>query len=70
MSLAELLPSVLGLSPTEKLRLIQMLAADLAQAEDAATLEPGMSYPVWSPFEAQEAAATLLQVLEAERTEP
>jgi hypothetical protein len=64
MSLADLLPSIRDLSRTEKLRLIQVLAIDLAEAEDPASLEPGKSYPLWSPYEAYEAAAVLLKVLD------
>jgi hypothetical protein len=67
MSLADVLPSVRELSRAEKLQLIQMLAADLAQAEGGAALTPGQTYPVWSPFAAHEAAAVLLGLLDADR---
>ncbi|WP_165228186.1 hypothetical protein [Aquisphaera insulae] len=67
MSLAELLPVARKLSRVEKLRLIQVLAADLAEADDPARLTSEAAYPVWSPLHAHEAAAVLLNVLEAER---
>lgn len=70
MSLAELMPSVRDLSRTEKLQLIQVLAADLAELEGPASLAPGKAYPLWSPFAAHEAAAVLLKVLDSERTRP
>jgi hypothetical protein len=70
MSLAKLLPATRKLSRAEKLRLIQVLAADLAETEDPLQLLPEAAYPVWSPFRAPEAAATLLGVLEAETVRP
>ncbi|WP_148590768.1 hypothetical protein [Aquisphaera giovannonii] len=72
MSLTELLPSIRGLSRPEKLRLIQVLAAELAAAESPtpAPLAEGETYPVWSPYDAHEAAATLLNLLDEERPRP
>lgn len=70
MSLAELLPTARKLSRAEKLRLIQLLAADLAETDDPLPLTPEAAYPVWSPFRAHEAAAVLLDVLDAERVRP
>ena len=70
MSLAELLPTVRGLSRMDKLRLIQVLASDLAQAEEPSPIAAGRDYPLWSPDRAYDAAAVLLGMLEAERTEP
>lgn len=65
MSLKELLPAVHNLPRSDKYRLIQELIADLAQEEG---LAPG-EYPVWSPYEAHEAAATLMRLLEQEQAE-
>lgn len=70
MTIAELLPSVRSLSRIDKLQLIQVLAADLAQAEEPTPITAGQTYPLWSPDRAFDAAATLLQVLEAEKTQP
>lgn len=67
MSLSELLPSVQSLPRAEKFQLLQLLAADLAHAEEVFHLQPGAAYPVWSPFEASEAAAVLLEMLQQER---
>ena len=33
--------------------------------EEASLLRPGMEYPVWSPYDAREAADTMLKVLKA-----
>jgi len=40
MSLAEVLPAARRLTPTEKLKLIRILAEDLETAEDISPLEP------------------------------
>ncbi len=69
MSLTDVLPEVQTLSRLDKIRLIQFLARDLAQDEEN-LIEPGRSYPVWSPDRAFEAAAILLQVLEDEKGKP
>lgn len=66
MTIAELLLSVRSLSRIDKLQLIQVLAADLAQAEEPAPIAAGQTYPLWSPDRAYDAAATLLQVLKGE----
>lgn len=65
MSLAELMPMVHSLSRREKYRLVQELLADLAQEEGLSAGE----YPVWSPYDAHEAAATLMQLLEQDKAE-
>lgn len=68
MSLAELLPAVQSLSHQDKLRLLQFLADELAREEGLPELRPGAEYPIWSPYEAFEAARVLEQALDAERT--
>jgi hypothetical protein len=50
--------------------LIQLLAEDLAQAEESTPFEASQTYPLWSPDRAYDAAAVLLRELEAERTRP
>jgi hypothetical protein len=70
MSFVEMLPIVRSLSRIEKLQLIQLLADDLAQAEESPPLMAGRTYPLWSPDRAYEAADVLLRELEAERTGP
>ncbi len=66
MSLVEILPDIHSLSRADKLRLIQFLAQELAEAESPPSLVSSKEYPVWSPNEAFEAAETLLQTLRAE----
>ena len=66
MSLAEVLPDVQSLSRLDKIRLIQFLAQDL-ERDDGGVIEPGRSYPVWSPDRAFTAAAALLQALEEDK---
>jgi hypothetical protein len=63
MSLAELLPTVRSLPRHDKLRLLQFLAGELARDEGLPDIRLGVDYPVWSPYEAFEAARTLEQTL-------
>jgi hypothetical protein len=68
MTFVEMLPGIRALSRSDKLRLIQLLAEDLAQAEQSTPFAAGQTYPLWSPDRAYDAAAVLLRELEAERT--
>jgi hypothetical protein len=61
MSLTELLPALHGLPRTDKFRVVQILAAELAEEE--AQLREGAEYPIWSPHDAYDAAATLTALL-------
>jgi hypothetical protein len=63
MSLTELRPAVRALPRRDKFLLVQELIAELAQEEGATATE----YPVWSPYDAHQAAATLLQLLEQDK---
>lgn len=67
MSLIEILPDIQSLARADKLRLIQFLAQELAEAEAPPSLVAGQSYPIWSPDQAFAAAETLLQTLHAEQ---
>jgi hypothetical protein len=69
MSLTEVLPEVQSLSRLDKIRLIQILAQEL-ERDEGGLIEPGRSYPVWSPDRAFTAAAALLQALEDEKGQP
>jgi hypothetical protein len=69
MSLTEMLPEVQALSRIDKIRLIQFLAQEL-ERDESCLIEPGRSYPVWSPDTAFSAAAALLQALEDEKGKP
>lgn len=69
MSLSEVLPEVQSLSRLDKIRLIQLLAQEL-EKDEAGLIEPGRSYPIWSPDRAFAAAASLLQALNDEKAQP
>ncbi len=64
-ALAELLPDARSLSRTDKLRLIQLLAEDLA-GDDGTGIRPDQAYAVWSPDRAFDAADVMLRALAAE----
>ena len=68
-TLTELLPTLQVLSRAEKLRVVQYLVFELVREEEADLLTPDMSYPVWSPYNAYEAADTLLKALEADKND-
>ena len=67
MPLDEILPSLHALPRSDKLRLIQFLAADVASEDDIVAADADTTYPVWSPHEAFDGAATLLRVLEEDK---
>ncbi len=69
MSLNEVLPGIQSLSRLDKIRLIQVLVQQL-EGDEGGMIEPGQSYPVWSPDRAFAAANTLLQALEEEKGRP
>ena len=64
----ELLHSLRALSRGEKLHVLQVLVSELAQ-EEAHLLRPEGNYPIWSPYDAHEAAGTLLTMLNASEPE-
>jgi hypothetical protein len=66
MSITELLPALRSLPRADKLKAIQFLASELAQ-ENEPVLEQGATYPVWSPFNAHEAACKLAKLLESDQ---
>lgn len=63
MSVTQLLPQLHQLSRIDKLYVMQFLVSELAQ-EESDLLQPGLDYPVCSPYDAFEAADTMLQFLE------
>ncbi len=67
MTLNDLIPELQALPRPDKLWVIQMMAAEVAREEDADLLKAGREYPIWSPFDAFEGAATLMRVLEQEK---
>ncbi len=62
----ELLNSLHTLSRADKLYIMQVLISELAQ-EETNLIKPDQSYPVWSPYDAFDAANTMLEVLEREK---
>jgi hypothetical protein len=65
MKLDELLPALHMLPRLDKFRAVQFLTAELAQGE--AGLTPGAEYPIWSPYEAHDAAVTLTNFLKEQK---
>ena len=62
MTLTHLMPALHELPRADKFRALQFLTTELAQ-EEGAGLIPGAEYPIWSPHDATDAAATLTQYL-------
>jgi hypothetical protein len=60
----ELLNTLQGLKRADKLYIVQVLVSELAQQETD-LIKQGQSYPIWSPYDAFEAANTMLEVLQA-----
>ena len=65
MTLADLIPELKALPRTDKLRVIQMMAAEVADEENS---EEFREYSIWSQFDAFDGAATLMRALEQEKT--
>lgn len=61
-ALAELIPEAKSLSRVDKLRLIQLLAEELA-SDEGSDIKGDQSYAVWSPDSAFSAADVMLQAL-------
>jgi hypothetical protein len=61
--LVQLFPRLRDLKRAEKLYAIQFLVSELAQ-EEAGLIQPGVAYPVWSPYDAFDAAEVMLKSLE------
>jgi hypothetical protein len=67
MTLTDLIPELRALPRSDKLRVIQMMAAEVVREEDAGFLKAGQEYPIWSPFDAFEGAAALMSALQEEK---
>ncbi len=61
---SELISILRELSRSDKFYIMQLLISDLAQQETD-LIKPEQTYPVWSPYDADEAADTMLKVLQA-----
>jgi len=70
MSLVDLLPTVRALPRADKLRLMHLLIAELAREEGIPLVEEQGSYPIWTPYNAFDAAATLWQALDQKTAAP
>ena len=59
---SELILMLRELSRSDKFYIMQLLISELAQQETS-LIQPDQSYPVWSPYNAVEAADTMLKTL-------
>ena len=64
---SELISTLRELSRADKFYIMQLLISDLANQETD-LIKPEQAYPVWSPYGADEAADTMLKVLQAAET--
>ncbi len=60
--LVELFPRLHELKRTEKLFVIQFLVSELVQ-EEGDLIQAGLAYPIWSPYDAFDAASVMLNAL-------
>ncbi|OQX28322.1 MAG: hypothetical protein BWK80_00920 [Desulfobacteraceae bacterium IS3] len=67
MNMPQLQSAVKKLSRSDKFRLVQFILYELAEEESSSLLKNGKEYPVWSPYNAHEAAETLLDELDKHR---
>lgn len=63
MSLSELIPLINDLSQSDKLALFKLLAAQIPGAE-LRVIFSASEYPIWSPYDATEAANILMQMIQ------
>ncbi|MGL5082180.1 MAG: hypothetical protein ACRC8A_11910 [Microcoleaceae cyanobacterium] len=64
----ELISTLRELSRSDKFYIMQILISELAQQETD-LIKPNQSYPVWSPYDAVEAADTMLKVLQTAKAQ-
>ncbi|MGI0490394.1 hypothetical protein ACN4EG_01170 [Alkalinema pantanalense CENA528] len=65
---ADLISTLKSLSRSDKFHIMQLLLSELAQQETD-LIQPEQAYPVWSPYGADEAADTMLKVLQAAKAQ-
>jgi hypothetical protein len=65
-ALTDLIPQATSLSRVDKLRLIQLLAEELA-SDESGNIKADQSYAVWSPDSAFSAADVMLKALAKEK---
>jgi ribonuclease D len=61
---SELISTLKGLNRSDKFHIMQILISELAQQETD-LIKADQAYPVWSPYDAVEAADIMLKVLHA-----
>ena len=66
MTFADLLPEIRSLTESDKLRLIQLLACDLADRKGTELSLVPETAEIWSPYDSHSAAAVLSDLLESE----
>ena len=59
-----------ALPRADRIRLVHLLIGDLACEEGIPLVEGGASYPIWTPYQAFDAAAVLQRALDAEGPKP
>ncbi|MFM7365462.1 MAG: hypothetical protein ACKO11_13395 [Cuspidothrix sp.] len=64
----ELLNTLHTLNRVDKLYIMQVLISEVAQ-EEINLIKPDQSYPVWSSYDAFDAANTMLEVLQAAKSQ-
>jgi hypothetical protein len=69
MSLAELMPALQNLPREDKLEVVRILVSELTRQEGIDLLQGGESYPIWTPFDAYDAAGSLQQLLDQDRAQ-
>jgi hypothetical protein len=60
MSIQELIPTLHELNKADKLRVVEFLVRELQSDEEVL---PSGTYPIWSPYDSDEAARGLEEVL-------
>jgi hypothetical protein len=65
---SELISTLRELSRADKFYIMQLLLSELAQQETD-LIKPDRAYPVWSPYDAVEAADTMLKVLQSAKVQ-
>ena len=64
MTLADIISIARKLSPSEKLKLIRILAEDLDTVEDISPLEPFKTYDLPTPYNSFGAGAVLMEAMQ------
>ena len=65
---SELISTLKALSRSDQFYIMQILLSELAQQETD-LIKSEQSYPVWSPYGADEAADTMLKVLQGSKSQ-